>query len=161
MIEGEFPLEIDKPANHFGLIYDGIGKGDLGYGVKKLSYYAYKKMFALLEGSDWGNTATIQERGGIYIYKFIRQGKSIWVAWNENAQPRRVVITLDKDVKTVIITDSVPKYELGKHIANYAAAFNPKTKSVTKKGVLTLTLGKSPLFVEEEKEQIFSSANPS
>lgn len=150
MIEGEFPLEIDKPANHLGLIYDGIGKDDPGYGIKKLSYYTYKKMVELLEGSDWDNIETIQERGGIYIYKFIKQGKSIWVAWNDNIEPRGVVITLDKNIENVIITDSVPNYKSGKHIANYATAFNTKTKSVIKKGMLALTLGESPLFVEEK-----------
>ena len=150
MVEGEFPLEVDKAANHFGLIYDGIGNDDSGYGVKKLSYYTYKKMVELLEGSDWNTIETIQEKGGISIYKFIKRGKSIWVAWNDYKEPRRVAIALEKGIKYVKITDSVPKYTLGKHIANYATAFNTKTALVSKEGLLTLILGECPVFVEEE-----------
>jgi hypothetical protein len=150
MVEGEFPLEVDKAANHFGLIYDGIGNDDPGYGVKKLSYYTYKKMVELLEGSDWNTIETIREKGGISIYKFIKQGKSIWVVWNDHKEPRRIVITLDKGIEHAKITDSVPKETLGKHIANYATAFHTKTTLVNKEGLLTLTLGESPVFVEEE-----------
>lgn len=150
LVEGEFPLEVDKPANHFGLIYDGIGKDDPGYDAKKLSYYTYKKIVEVLEGSDWDNIETIQEKGGIYVYKFIKQGKSIWVAWNEHNEPRRVVITLDNGIEHVKIIDSVPKYSSGQQIANYATAFKTKTTSVSKEGLLTLTLGDIPVFVEEK-----------
>ncbi|MEK7850017.1 MAG: glycosyl hydrolase, partial [Candidatus Omnitrophota bacterium] len=53
------------------------------YSVPKLSYYTYKKMVEVLEGSDWDNIQKIQESGGIYIYKFNKSGKNIWVAWND------------------------------------------------------------------------------
>jgi hypothetical protein len=150
MIEGEYPLEDGQPSDHFGLVYDGIGRGDPGYGIKKLAYYTYKKMVEVLEGSDWKNIETIQERDGIYIYKFTKQGKSIWVAWNENKKPTKIGVTLDKAVKNVKITDGVPKYKLGKHIVNYDTAFNSETKLIKKEGKLTLSLGKSPVFIEEK-----------
>lgn len=150
MVEGEYPLEVDKPANHFGLIYDGIGKDDPGYGVKKLSYYAYKKMVELFEGSDWNNIETIQEKDGIYIYKFTTQSKSLWAAWNENRKPKMIAITLDKGTKNVKITDSVPKYTLGKLITNYATAFNIKTQLASQEEQLALRLGENPVFVEAE-----------
>lgn len=150
MVEGEYPLEVDRAANHFGLVYDGIGRDDPGYGVKKLSYYAYKKMVELFEGSDWNTMETIQERGGIHIYKFVKQSKSIWAAWNENKKPIMITITLDKGTKNVKITDSVPKYASGKFITNYAAAFKIKTQLVSKEGQLALTLGENPVFVEEK-----------
>jgi hypothetical protein len=150
MVEGEYPLEVDKPANHFGLIYDGIGKDDPGYGVKKLSYYAYKKMVELFEGSDWNNIETIQEQDGIYIYKFMKRSKSIWAAWNENRKPRMIAITLGKGTKNVKITDSVPKYTFGKYITNYAKAFNIRTQLASKEGQIAIRLGEDPVFVEEE-----------
>ncbi|MEK6876922.1 MAG: hypothetical protein AABX63_05880, partial [Nanoarchaeota archaeon] len=54
-----------------------------GSAEKKLSYYTYKKMTEILEGSDWDNIQIIQESDGVYIYKFNKSGKNIWVAWND------------------------------------------------------------------------------
>lgn len=45
-----------------------------GLSHKKLSYYTYKKMVEILEGSDWDNIRIIQESGGVYIYKLTRRG---------------------------------------------------------------------------------------
>ena len=149
MIEGEYPLEVDKPSNHFGLVYDSIGEGDPGYGVKKLSYYTYKKMVEVLEGSDWDNIQIVQESDGIYIYKFTKQGKSIRVAWNDNEEPKRVKIILEKTTKSVKITEVVPKYESGKEVSDYSAAFNTETKSISA-GKITIILKDKPVFVEEK-----------
>ena len=113
MIEGEYPLEVDNPSNHFGLVYDGIGKDDPGYGVRKLAYYAYKKMVEVLDGSDWNNIQTIQEKDGIYVYKFTKNNKPIYVAWNDNTAEKTITISgiTSNQVK---ITEAVPKYESGK-----------------------------------------------
>lgn len=157
MIEGEGPdLENEnKPSNHYGPVYDGIGKDDPGYGVKKLSYYTYKKMTEILEGSDWDNIQTIQESGGIYIYKFIKpfdfaQGKPIWVAWNDNKEEREIIISGISSSK-VKVTEAVPKYASGKEVEDYNAAFNTETKSV-QDGKVNITLKNVPLFVEEQYE---------
>jgi hypothetical protein len=115
MIEGEYPLEVDKPSNHFGLVYDGIGKNDLGYGVKKLSYYTYKKVIEVLEGSDWNNIQIIQESDDIYIYKFTKNKKSIYVAWTNNDTKKQVVIE-GINSSVVKITEAVPKYKSGKDV---------------------------------------------
>ncbi|MEK7593390.1 MAG: hypothetical protein AAB464_01605, partial [Patescibacteria group bacterium] len=50
MVEGTSPIDDNDVFDNTGLIYDGIGPNDLGYGVKKLSYYTYKKMTETLEG---------------------------------------------------------------------------------------------------------------
>ncbi|MFZ2970691.1 MAG: hypothetical protein WA063_06080, partial [Minisyncoccia bacterium] len=118
VIEGEYPLEDDAPSDHFGLIYDGIGKDDPGYGVKKLAYYTYKKMVEVLEGSDWNNIQTIQEKDGIYIYKFTKNGKLIWVAWNDNSQEKQITIS-GISLSQIKITETVPKYETGKEVTDY------------------------------------------
>ena len=44
----------DRYFDHTGLIYDGEGSDDRGLGVKKLSYYAYRKMTEILEGRTGG-----------------------------------------------------------------------------------------------------------
>ncbi len=146
MIEGEYPLERNKPSNHFGLIYDGIGEDDPGYGTKKLSYYTYKKMVEVLEGSDWNNIETIRESKGIYIYKFIKDNKPIYVAWDDNKKEKQVTISGIHSIKVRII-DTVPGYESGKYVTDYNAAFNTKIKSV-RNGKITLILGEIPVYVE-------------
>lgn len=147
LIEGEGPLLAEeKPSNHFGLIYDGIGEGDPGYGTRKLSYYTYKKMVEVLEGSDWSNIQVIQERDGIYIYKFMRHGRPIWVAWNDNSGSKPVMIS-GVGSKQVKITQAVPRYKSGKEVADYDSAFEIETKPATN-GQVTFALGDSPVFME-------------
>lgn len=149
MIEGEGPLLADnQPSDHFGLIYDGIGNGDPGYGTKKLSYYTYKKMVEVLEGSDWDNMQTIQESDGLYIYKFTKNNKPIWVAWNDNSGEKTITIS-GISSSSVKITEAVPKYESGKDVADYSTAFNTETKTASG-GKITITLGDKPVFVEEK-----------
>jgi hypothetical protein len=133
-------------TNYFntqGLINNPLNDG---LSHKKLSYYTYKKMVEVLEGSDWKNIATIQEQNGIYIYKFTKQGTPIWVAWNDSNATRTVTIsgiTSDR-VKT---TEAVPKYESGKDVIDYTKAFQTDTLVVSN-GSVALTLGVRPVFVE-------------
>lgn len=148
MIEGEYPLEVDKPSNHFGLVYDGLGKDDPGYGVKKLSYYTYKKMVEVLEGSDWDNIQMIQESDGVYVYKFNKNGESIWITWNVNKEKKQITIS-GINSNSVKITEAVPKYESGKEVTDYNTAFNTETK-IVEANKITLTLKDKPVFVEEK-----------
>jgi hypothetical protein len=136
-----------------GMIYDGWGTGDPGLGVKKLGYYTYKKMTEILENSDWNNIQTIQESDGIYIYKFIKHGKPIWVAWDDERITcittlcgRQVTIS-GIESRQVKITEAVPKYLSGKEVIDYNTAFTIETKNVADRQVTTL-LGDSPVFVE-------------
>lgn len=138
----------DDYFDHTGFIYDGKGSNDLSYGVKKLSYYTYKKMAETLEGSDWNNIQTIQEADDVYVYKFSKAGKPIWVAWNDNSASK--IITISGISSTQIkITEAVPKYESGKDVADYNTAFNTETKSVSSEK-LTITLKNMPVFIKEK-----------
>ncbi|MBI3753240.1 MAG: hypothetical protein HY266_04235, partial [Deltaproteobacteria bacterium] len=73
--------------DYYGLINNPDNDGDSS---KKLAYYTYKKMVETLEGSDWNNIQTIQEKDGVYIYKFQKGGKKIWVAWNDNSAEKQI-----------------------------------------------------------------------
>lgn len=145
--------------DYTGLVYDGcdfvnnkyecgsnIGY-DKGVGVKKLGYYTYKKMVEMLEGSDWDNVQTIQEKDGIYVYKFIKNGKPIWVAWNDNDAEKQITIS-GVNSSSVKITEAVPNYSSGKEVANYNTSFKTETKQ-TINNKLTMTLNGTPVFVEE------------
>ncbi len=137
-----------------GLIYDGWGAGDLGLGVKKLAYYTYKKMTEVLEGSDWNNIQTIQESADLYIYRFIKNNKPVYVAWWDyfndatytTGKTKQATIT-NIQGNSVLITEAVPKFSIGKDVTDYNTAFKTETKTVTN-GQVTITLGDSPVFME-------------
>lgn len=130
-----------------GLIYDGKFAYDQGKGVKKLSYYTFKKMTEILEGSDWNNIQTIQESDGVYVYGFIKNGKPIRVAWNDSTQEKQIAIS-GINTNQIKITEAIPKYETGKEVSDYSAAFNTKMKFAAA-GKIILTLNDKPVFVEE------------
>lgn len=137
----------DGYFDHTGFIYDGRGNNDSGRGAKKLSYYTYKKMTEILEGSDWGNIQTIQEKDGIYIYKFMKNGKQTWVAWNDNSENKQIAIS-GIILSKVKITEAVPKYEFGKNVMDYSTAFNTDIKTPSN-GKISITLTDKPVFAEE------------
>lgn len=145
--------------DYTGLVYDGcdyinneykcgsnIGY-DKGRGVKKLSYFTYKKLVEMLDGSDWNNIEAVQEKDGVYVYKFMKDGQPIWVAWNDNSVEKQINIS-NIDSSSVKITEAVPNYETGKEVKNYDTAFKTENKNIIN-NKLTITLDETPLFVEE------------
>lgn len=133
--------------NYMGLIADGENNDTIPAGTPRLSYYTYKKMVEVLEGSDWNNIQTIQESDGIYIYKFTKDSKPIWVAWNDNSDSKTIM--LDTGNKRVKITEAVPKYDSGKEVTDYNSAFNSYAQ-VSKDGKVAITLKDTPIFIEEQ-----------
>jgi len=106
----------DGPDGYMGLIYHEERTGNSGYGGKKLSYYTYKKVVEISEGSE-----------GIYIYKFINKNtkKSVWIVWNDNLTPKKINLGIGRlqDTCKPKITELVPKYESGKEVTDYSKAF--------------------------------------
>jgi hypothetical protein len=121
---------------------------------KKLSYYSYKLMVEKLEGSDWDNIETIQESDNVYIYKFTKNNEPVWVAWWDYFDDTESSKTITIDVGSigsVKITEAVPDAEDGSKIGenDYPNFFNAETKTVSG-GEITITLGESPVFVEDK-----------
>jgi GH35 family endo-1,4-beta-xylanase len=133
--------------DNMGLISDGRNSGDTNLGVERLSYYTYKKMTDTLAGSDWDNIQKVQESNDVYIYEFNNSGKPVWVAWKETAAARVITIT-GITASSVEITEAVPNYDNGIDVTDYSTAFNTETRAVSG-GQLEITLGASPIFVEE------------
>ncbi len=107
---------------HFGftgLVNNPENDGDSS---KKLGYYTYKKMVEALEGSNWDSIQTIQEKDGVYIYKFTKNGKPIWVAWNDSSAERQISISGINSTQ-VKVTVAVPKYSSGKEVTDYTPLF--------------------------------------
>jgi hypothetical protein len=113
---------------------------------KKLSYYTYKKMTETLEGSDWKITQVIKERDGVCLYKFIRKGNPVWVAWNDANESQKITIT-GISASKVTIVEALPAANSGAQVAEYGSAFKPRIIRV-KDGELTLSLGATPLIIE-------------
>lgn len=131
--------------DHVGLVNNPLNDGQ---SHKKLAYYAYKKMVEVLEGSDWNSIETIQDKDSIYIYKFIKDAKSIWVAWNDNPETKQVILS-DITANQVKITDAIPQYESGEDVADYNSAFKTEIKTVENENVI-ITLKSNPVFAEEK-----------
>lgn len=123
-----------------------------GQSHKKLSYYTYKKMVEVLEGSDWDNIETVIENSktypNVYVYKFTKDNKSIWIAWNDNSAEKQIIISgiTSSQVK---ITEAVPKYESGKEVTDYNTAFEIETKTV-QNNKISITLEEKPVFIEQQ-----------
>ena len=129
---------------HMGLISDGYNQETLDtVGIPRLSYYTYKLMTEKVEGCDWDNIQTIQEKDNIYIYKFTKQGKPIWVAWGDYSKIINLKVNSDK----VTITTVIPDAENGARITK-EATFKTEVKKVNQ-GSVSISLGPEPVYVEE------------
>ena len=102
----------------------------------------------MLDGSDWDNIQIIRESGDVYIYKFDKNGKDVWVAWNDNSDTQTITLDVD-NINSVKITEATPKYETGKEVADYNTALNTETNKVGS-GKAIIILGESPVFIEGE-----------
>ena len=111
---------------------------------KKLSYYAYKKMVEILEGSDWKNIQTIQ-KDGAYIFKFLKSGKPVWVAWSEERGLKEATISGIPSKQAKITR--LGQYGSGKDVASYEGAFRIEVRPVVNRQI-NIELGDSPQFIE-------------
>jgi len=136
------------PDGYMGLIYSGERAGEPGYGVKKLSYYTYKILCEKLKGSDWDNIQTIRESDGVYIYKFTKQGKPLWIAWNDSLKTKTAILDVG-NINAVKITEAIPDEETGADLdeKDYPDFFRTETKPVNN-DLLKIILGENPVFIE-------------
>lgn len=137
-----------------GLIYDGWGPGDPGLGVRKLSYYTYKKTAETLEGSDMDNVQKIRESGYVSVYKFLKNGKPIYAAWWDyfddpayGYRNSKKVVLRGLQGDSALATEVVPRFSSGAEVDNYGNAFRTRIMPITD-GKVTIRLGDSPVFVE-------------
>lgn len=149
---GHTELFAQNPFNHYGLIHNPTNAD--GLSGKKLSYYTYRKMVEILEGSDWTGIQPIRETGEVYVYRFTRNGTPVYVAWwdyfNDPAYtPGKTmpIFLTGLSGASMLVTEAVPRFSTGAEVADYATAFRQQTLPVTN-GTVTLALGENPVFVE-------------
>ncbi|MFV2071792.1 MAG: hypothetical protein ACC742_03960 [Thermoanaerobaculales bacterium] len=147
----------DGYFDHTGVIYDGQDSNDLGLGVKKLGYYAYKKMTEKLEGADWDTLATLHdgtEDDHLYLFRVEKAGQPVYVAWWDYfdepgyTSGDAVALTLTSLTgTTVTVTDLVPDYPDGSQVTDYASAFTVSRVPVADAEAV-VELGQDPVIIE-------------
>jgi len=72
----------DGYFDHTGLIYDGLGMGDRGFGVRKHGWYMYQRMTQQLEGATWDSLRALPTGlDSVYAYRLLRQNVPLYIAW--------------------------------------------------------------------------------
>jgi hypothetical protein len=137
---------------HIGLVHNPANAE--GLSSKKLSYYTYKKMVEILGNSDWNSTVAVQQSGNINIYKFMKNGVPLYVAWwdyfNDPAyfsgNTKQVSITGITGT-TGTITVAVPNGNAGSDVTDYATAFSESSSAIVN-GTLSVPLGEYPVYIQ-------------
>ena len=140
--------------DHTGFIYDGIGAGDPGLGVRKLSFYTYRKSVELLDGVNWDSVDTIQESAGVHLYHVSSGGRPLYIAWwdyfdDPRYTPGDTVTVVVHSVRgnSAVMTELVPKFASGAEVTDYPTAFRTTPLEIDD-GMMTITIGTNPVVVE-------------
>ena len=117
--------------------------------TKNLLFYSYKLMTEKLMGSNFDQIEKISEvSNGLYVYKFIKDGKNIWVVWVDNSTGSQSATITNIKSNNVKITEAASKYDTGIEITDYLTAFNTEIKQVDG-GKIDLNISEIPVYIEE------------
>ncbi|MCG6552463.1 MAG: hypothetical protein L7F77_09055 [Candidatus Magnetominusculus sp. LBB02] len=136
----------DDPFNFYALVNNRKNDGN---SHKKLAYYTYKKMVETLEGSDWKHIETVKDSGGVFVCKFLRGGRRIWVVWNDTSGTAPVTINVDGALNLRITTSVPTKVSSGKQVTDYNSAFVVRTEPADENGEFSIDAGPVPVYIEE------------
>jgi hypothetical protein len=124
---GEYGGTNDGYFSHVGLINNPDGADKVSH--KKLAYYWYKKMVALLAGSAWDDVRILQDAGGLHVYELHKSAKKVWVAWQDGALGAQATID-GVAAGQVRVTEGVASYESGADVRDFDSAFLVETWAV-------------------------------
>jgi hypothetical protein len=151
-----------------GLVYNGLTRTavcdpavelpcpDPGDGVHKLSYFTFKHLMEKAWPLDWSTIETLSDGAhNVYAYKLHRAGaaQSAIFAWwdyfkDKKGATSKTVTFGGFGSADVVVTDLLPAQDSGAAVTDYSTAFPTSLQPVTG-GSVTITLGKSPVLVEE------------
>ena len=122
-------------------------------GHKKLAYFTYRLMVAMLEKMDWNTLEIVQESDHVYIYKLTKKDTktSTWIAWRDyfdDTGASKTVTLPVGNIKSVKIIEAVPNVASGAEInkKEYLNFFTTETQQV-RNGEIILTLQERPIFI--------------
>jgi hypothetical protein len=139
--------------DYTGLIYDGNCEKqtcdandtyDLGKGVKKLAYYSLKMLINKIGG--FNHAEKIQSSAGNYIYKFTKNNKPIYIAWNDNGQDVKIHLN-ELGLSNAHVTMAIPHFENGLKLEQSQEKF-PFYFDIHESSD-EVVLNKIPVFIEE------------
>ncbi|MFA6000634.1 MAG: hypothetical protein WC828_00755, partial [Thermoleophilia bacterium] len=143
--------------DHTGLIYDGEGANDPGRGIKKLSFFTYRKMSEKLTGADFSTIKTLRDGTGsdhLYLFQVQKDGKDTYIAWwdyfDEAGYKPGISKTIelsDLDGTMATVTSVVPTSDSGKDVKDYGTAFKSDSKPI-EDGNVSVTLDEDPVIIE-------------
>jgi hypothetical protein len=117
---------------------------------RKLAYWSYKLMVAVLDGADWRKTATLEkDRDGAFSFQFFKHGKPIWVLWNEGGS-KEATISIPAGIETVTLVSAVPSAQTGKDVTSLDSAF-PRRHLAVAAGRIRVEVGTVPLFILSDR----------
>ena len=67
---------------------------------KNKGYHAYRQMTSRLDGADWSKTRILQDKDGLVVVRFVKEGKPLFLAWSDN--PRKTEATIPVDMPRVM-----------------------------------------------------------
>jgi uncharacterized repeat protein (TIGR01451 family) len=161
MTEGFEKIPGDDYFDHTGLIYDGVGEGDPGYGVRKLAYYSYRRLAESMNPDDWQSITNSQDglESGTYVYVCRTEvaDPSVAFAWwdyyddpSYQGEGHKTSVELTGlPGPLVVVSKLVPTVSQGKDVDDYANAFRSDTYPVSN-GYATIVLDEDPVIIYAE-----------
>ena len=146
----------DGYFDHTGLVYDGEGADDPGLGVKKLAYYAYRRMTDELQGCDWSTVRMVRDgatNNHVYLFAVEREMREIYIAWWDTFSEAEYIkgdvrpILLDELAATnITVKPVVPTATRGIDVVDYSTTFSDSTQPV-EAGSARVILDDSPVII--------------
>lgn len=147
---------------------------DPGKDVKKLSYFAQKKLIEIFKDSNLNKIEKISSNtNDIYVFKTTKNnGKASYFAWWDwwNVCPRpdlkkkemdtacinnnkpSVAINVGKNIARIRLTEIVPNQDTGNLVdkMNYKDIFTSSYEEVKEDGSVSIKLGTKPMYIETD-----------
>ncbi len=121
-----------------------VARDSTGRLVKRPAYHTFRLMASKFDGADFEGMTSVENSSGLYVFKVLRAGRPVWIAWNDNRGGAQYLIK-DVPYKRVSVTDVVP--------AN--GSFNTEIMNVEGR-TLRLNLTERPLIIEDETAGMIS-----
>lgn len=147
---------------------------DPGKGIKKLSYFAQKKLIEILKDDGLNKIEKISSNANdVYVFKTTKNnGKASYFAWWDwwNVCPRpdlkkkemdtvcinsnkpSVIVSAGKNIARIRLTEIVPNQDAGELAdkMNYKNIFTSSYEGVKEDGNVSIKLGTKPIYIETD-----------
>lgn len=159
MLEGYGDYYDNNYYDNTGFIYDGIGPYDLGFGVKKLVYYTYKRMTETLGQADWGSLTKITSAVSsnyVHVFGINVSNQPVQIAWWDVLEDpaytngARQFVHITGFTGTVVsVQSAIAQAAAGIYVTNYPCEF-PETHYSVINGASWVEIGEDPVYIRND-----------